>query len=59
MVRHLRCLLQRAAVLEIRRDPRRSETVIVKVGRDAGRICAPADHYISIGLGQGGARYSE
>jgi hypothetical protein len=36
VVRHLRRLLQRAAVLEIRRDPGRAKAVVAKPGRNAG-----------------------
>jgi hypothetical protein len=56
MVRHLRRLLQRAAVLQIRRDPGCPEAVIAKLGRDAGRRRASADHCIGVGLGQRRAR---
>ena len=45
MVRHLRRLLQRPAVLQIRGDPGRAENVIAELGRDAGRRRAPAAAY--------------
>ena len=56
MIRHRRCLFERAAVLEIGGDPRRPETVIAELGRDAGRGRAPADHRIGVRLRQHGAR---
>ena len=36
MVRHRRSFLQRAAVLEVRSDPGRSEAVVAELGGDAG-----------------------
>ena len=53
MVRHLRRLLQRAAVLQIRGDPGGAEAVIADLGHDAGRRRAASDHRIGVGLGQG------
>lgn len=44
LVRHLRRLLQRAAILKIRRDAGGTEAVIAKLGGDACRCRAPADH---------------
>src|ERR1700752_1198259 len=49
-VRHLRRLSQRAAVLEIRRDPGCQETVIAELGRDAGGVPPPRDHLVGFGL---------
>jgi hypothetical protein len=56
MVRHLRRLLQGAAVLQIRRDPGRTETVIAQPGRNAGIRRGAADHRIGVPLGQGRVR---
>ena len=53
MVRHLRRLLQRAAVFQIRRDPRRPDAVIAEPGRDPGRGGAAADHRVGVRLGRG------
>ncbi len=55
VVRHLRGLLQRAAVLQIRGDAGRPEAVVAEPGGDASRSGTPADHGISVGLGQGRA----
>ncbi len=52
VVRHRRGLFQRAAVLEIRRDPGRPETVVAEPGCDAGRGGAPTDHRIGVRLRQ-------
>ena len=56
MVRHGRGLFERAAVLEIGRDPGCPETVIAKLGVDPGRGRAPADHRIGVRLRQDGGR---
>jgi hypothetical protein len=56
MVRHLRRLLQRAAVLQIRRDPGRSEAVVAELGRDAGRRSATADRGVGVRVRQGRPR---
>jgi len=53
MVRHLRCLLKGAAVLQVRGDARRPKRVVANLGRDAGRPGAPLDHLVGVGLGQG------
>ena len=53
MVRHLRGLLKRAAVLEIRGDAGRPERVIADLGRDLGRPRSPLDHRIGVCLGKG------
>jgi integrase len=50
--RHRRGLLQRAAVLEIRRYPSRSEAVIAELGFDPGRRGAPTDHRVGVRLRQ-------
>jgi hypothetical protein len=49
-------LFERAAVLEIGRDPGRPEAVIANLGADPGCGRAPADHGIGIRLRQYGAR---
>jgi hypothetical protein len=56
MVRHLRRLLQRAAVLRIRRNPGCPQTVIAELDRDASVERAGADHRIGVRLWQGRAR---
>lgn len=53
MVRHRGGALQGAAVLEIGRDTRRPKGVIADLGLDLGRRCAPADHLVGAGLGEG------
>src|ERR1017187_7372142 len=55
MVGHGRGLLQRPAVLEIGRDAGRPETVVADLGLDPGRLGAPANHLVGVGLGQGTA----
>ena len=56
MVGHLRRLLQRPAVLEIRRDAGRAEAVIAELGGDPRGGGTSADHRVGVGLGQGSAR---
>jgi transposase len=56
VVRHLRRLLQRPAIFQVRRDAGRAETVVAEFGGNAGRRRAPADHRVGIRLGQGCAR---
>jgi hypothetical protein len=48
MVRHRGGLFERAAVLQIGRDPGRPEAVIAELGSDAGRRPTPADHCIGV-----------
>jgi hypothetical protein len=50
-----RSLLERAAVVEIRRNAGRTEAVIADAGLDAGCLVAAADHGVRIGLGPGSA----
>ena len=52
MVRHGGGLFERAAVLEIGRDPGRPERVVADLRLDVGRRRAAADHGVGIGLGQ-------
>ena len=54
MVRHRGGLFERAAVLQVGRDPGRPEGVIADLRLDAGRRGAPADHGVGVRLGQGG-----
>lgn len=54
MIGHGRGGLQRPAIPEISRDPRRPKTMIAHLGLNSGRRRAPADHGIGVGLGQGG-----
>src|ERR1700730_15055286 len=56
MVRHRSSLFQRAAVLEVSRDPGCPEPVIAELGFDASSRGAPADHRIGVRLRQYGAR---
>ena len=53
MIGHGGGLLQRAAVLEICRDARGPEAVIADLGLDPGRLGAPANHLVGVGLGAG------
>ena len=55
MVGHGRGLLQRAAVLQISRYAVGSIAVIADLRLDAGRLGAPSNHQVGVGLGQGTA----
>jgi len=55
VVGHGSGLLQRAAVLEVRRNAGGPETVVADLGLDAGRRSPPANHRVGVGLGQGSA----
>jgi hypothetical protein len=50
VIGHCRGFLPRAAVLQIRRDASRSETVIADRRRDTGRLGAATDHGVRIVL---------
>jgi len=50
VVRHRRGLFERAAVLQIGGDTRRSEAVVAQLGGDTGCRSAPADHRIGVRL---------
>lgn len=56
MIRHLRRLLQRSTVFQIRRDSGRPKAVIAELGRDAGCRRSAAYHRVGVPLGQGSAR---
>jgi len=53
MVRYLRGLFERAAVLQVSGDARRPEGVIADARDEAGGFGAPLNHLIGIRLGQG------
>ena len=55
MVRHLRGLFERTAVLRISGDARGAKGVVADVGGDAAGFRAALNHRIGIRLGQGGA----
>ena len=57
MVGHLRRLLKRALVSKMRRDTRRLEVVIAKLGRDADSGSPRAGHRMSVRLEEGPARH--
>src|SRR5260370_11667940 len=50
MCRDLLRNLETAAILEVRGNPRRPESVVSDFGMDAGSFCPPADHPVGIGL---------
>jgi hypothetical protein len=52
MIRHLRRLFQRAAVLQMRRDASRPKAVIAESSRDAGRHRALSYYRSGVRLGQ-------
>ena len=52
VISHRRRVLERAAVLEVGGDPRRSETVIADPGLDTGGERPPSNHGVGVGLGQ-------
>lgn len=52
MVRHLRRLFQRAAVLKVGGDAGRPEAVVADIGLDPGGRRPPADHRVGLHLGQ-------
>src|ERR1700724_1437908 len=54
VVRHGSGLFERPAVLQIGGDAGRAEAVIADFRGDTSGGCAPPDHRIGIGLGQGG-----
>src|ERR1700691_474232 len=51
VVRPLRGLLKRPAVLEVGGDAGRPKRVVPDLGRDVGRFGAPLDHRVGVGLG--------
>jgi uncharacterized protein len=55
MVRHLRRLFERAAVLQVSGDARRPERVVAGARNDVGGFGAPPNHRIGVRLGQGSA----
>ena len=55
MVGHGSRILERAAILEVGRNPGGPEAVVADPGADASRERAPLHHEIGIGLGQGSA----
>ena len=54
MVCHRRSVFERAAIFQIGGDARCPKGVIADLGLDAGAASTPADHGVSILLGQGG-----
>jgi hypothetical protein len=56
MVRHGSGVLEHAAILEISCDAGRSKRMIADKGLNAGSRCTPADHGMSVRLGQGSCR---
>lgn len=50
MVRHLRRLLQRSTVFQIRRDSGRPKAMIAELGRDAGCRRSATYHRVGISL---------
>jgi hypothetical protein len=50
MCRDLLRNLETAAILEVRGNPRRPESVVSDLRMDAGSLCPPADHPVGIGL---------